>query len=215
MLILLQTTLVMVGQGFVHYAAFAATRSAIVYIPYDGTAENATPRNVIYTGASDPKFEAIHSAAAFAVMPVCGRLESGAINTTQFTQGLRTYHDQFGQDPPAWIELQAADRLRYAVENTEVTLVRTTATDGAVDFHELPPRTTHRFAPRDPITVSVQHQLNLSVPYARAIFTDGQHTTVDGEGAYTNVQAQYTLTNEGVDPAMPPEPELPREDRTE
>ena len=34
-LLLAQTTFVMAGNLFVHYAAFAATRSAIVYIPAD------------------------------------------------------------------------------------------------------------------------------------------------------------------------------------
>ena len=207
-LILLQTTLVMAGRFFVHYSAFAATRSAITYIPSDAGAM----RNRLVAQRGTAKFDAIRHSAVLAVMPVSGELsESSGLNTDALVEGLGEHFQSYGQDVPHWVENKAAARLRYADENTEVTVMYTSVGNDDVSFE--PIRGAYTFGPKDPITVRVQHKLNLSVPYARALFSDGQHTTADGEGAFANVPAQVTLTNEGLDPSLPPEPVLPREDR--
>ncbi len=220
-LILLQTTLVMAGNLFVHYAAFAATRSAITYIPADKPNGLGEPRNVIVPSPGTPKYEAIRRAAVFAVLPVCGELtqeqfnnaEPDVVDTAGFVAGLNDFYEANGQAPPKWIQTKAAGRLRYAYAHlhTTVTLLQAEVNGDDVTFQPLSENQTHVFGPRDPITVEVHHRLNLSIPYARAIFADAHHKY--RSGAMMMVTAHYTLTNEGVDPAFPLEPKLPRRDR--
>ena len=209
-LLLVQSTLLMVGNQYVHYAAFAATRSAIVYIPQDYSL-NGEPCNEIIPEEGFPKFDAIRASAYLAVAPVCGRLEDSSeeLRAEQYADGLRDYFTHYGRDVPRWVDTLAADRLRYAAENTEVTILLTDVVDDSVEFDDTA-LLTHTFGPREPITVLVEHKLNLSVPYVRALFADGD---LDGGGRYALVTAQYTLTNEGVNPYLPDRPEIPREER--
>jgi hypothetical protein len=210
MLTLIQTTLLMAGNLFVHYSAFAATRSAITQIPRDLRGLGGEgPNAVIAVGSA--KLEAIRRSAYFAVVPACGRLESAGIATDDFVGGLRRYFASSGQAVPRWVDTLAADRLRYAAANTTVQLLETLVVLGHVQFNELPAREEFVFGPKDPVTVRVRHRLNLSIPYARALFADGRHDTAVGRGAYADVTAQFTLTNEGFDPALPPPPPLPRD----
>lgn len=210
-LVLVQSTLLMVGNQFVHYAAFAATRSAIVYIPQDyGLA--GEPRNTIVPAAGNAKFDAIRAAAYLAVVPVCGKLENSPedLRTDEYVSGLNDYFASYGQDAPRWVQTLAADRLRYAAANTDVNVLYTLVTRGEVEYFDTEdePGGQYTFGPRDAVTVRIEHRLNLSVPYVRALFADGEHG--EGRGSYALVTAQYTLTNEGVDPSLPPKPELER-----
>ncbi len=209
-LILVQSTLLMVGNQFVHYAAFSATRSAIVYIPMDYASEGEPPNEIVPLEGS-PKYDAIRAAAYLAVAPVCGRLEdsNSELRAEQYAEGLSDYFAGMGQDAPRWVDTLAADRLRYAAENTEVTILLTDVFNDSVEFEDSA-LINHTFGPREPITVLVEHKLNLSVPYVRAIFADGEHR--EG-GRYALVTAQYTLTNEGVSPYLPEAPEIPRIER--
>jgi len=217
-LILVQSTLLMVGNQFVHYAAFAATRSAIVYIPQDysasgggGGSGGGEPRNTIIPEKGRAKYDAIRAAAYIAVAPVCGKLEESAedLNVAEYVAGLRSYYTANGQDVPRWVETLAADRLRYAAENTDVQIMETVQTDDGVEFYDIAAAFDYyNFGPREAITVRVEHRLNLSVPYVRSFFADGELD--DGRGKYSLVSAHYTLTNEGVNPELPGPPELPR-----
>jgi hypothetical protein len=208
-LLLSQVTLLMVGNFFVHYAAFAATRSAITYIPADATSAGGGKPNVIIPSIKYPKFAKIHEAAVYALVPVSGRLQEADIPTDDFVSGLRDYFSYYGRPQPPWIDSLAADRLRYADTNTDITLMRTHINDKTVVTFSAISKTA-KLGPRDPVTVRVEHRLNLAVPYVRALFADGEYETADGWGAYRLVKAQYTLTNEGIDPELPPEPTLPR-----
>ena len=219
-LVMLQTALLMGGQLFVHYAATAATRSAIVYIPMDLPGE---PRNEIDIGSSwsDSKFSTIRRAAVFALVPVSGELAPDEMHiapmapfdTAEFTEALSDYFHSLGQTPPAWVARHVPPRMRYAYAYTEVTLVRKQQNDSdTVGFVDLTEAEIGRFDVRDPVTVRVRHRLNLSIPYARAVFSDGRHAH---GGAYTVVEAQTTLTNEGLNPELPEPPDLPRRDRME
>lgn len=213
-LILLQTTLVMAGQLFVHYAAFTATRSAAVYIPSDQSLDRGLPRNMIAPTPGTPKFDAIRRAALIALMPVSGEVSAGgreasAVDGEALGDALAFYFRAHGRTPPAWVRDKAADRLRYAELATEITLLRTNAAGGEVTFTPLTGGAYHTFAPREPVTVRVAHRLNLSIPYARVVFADGR----DEHAVYTRVLSQHTLTNEGIDPALPPPPDLPRRDQ--
>ncbi len=208
-LMLVQATLLMVGNQFVHYAAFAATRSAIVYIPADMTDQGGTARNSMTLAKGTPKYDAILRAAYFAVMPVCGKLDDSSelLRTDDFVDGLRDHFTRYGQDAPRWVDTLAADRLRYAAEHTDIQIMRTDVINQDVTFDEVLPG-DDPFGPRESITVRVEHKLNLSVPYVRAIFADGD--LPGGRGKYTLVTAHYTLTNEGVNPDLPEKPDLER-----
>lgn len=208
-LILVQSTLLMVGNQFVNYAAFAATRSAIVYIPQDYTA-TGEPRNTIVPEEGKLKFDAIRAAAYLAVTPVCGKREDSvdSLLTEEYVAGLGNYFASYGQDTPRWVETLAAARLRYAAANTDVQVMYTLVTRGEVEQFDVAPEDSYTFGPHEAVTVRIEHRLNLSVPYVRGLFADGEHN--DGRGSYALVTAQYTLTNEGVDPDLPGPPELER-----
>lgn len=205
-LLLIQTTLLMAGQFFIHYAAFAATRAALVQVPSDQPGE---PANVIVPLAGSPKQEAIHRAAAVALAPVSGSLaEQVDLDADAFAQALDQHYTAMGLAVPRWVDTLAAARLRYAWAYTDTALLEPQVTGAGVAFVPLTPGVPRTYGPRDPLTVHVTHRFNLSIPYVRAIFADGRHDA--GDGAYAMLEANCTLTNEGIDPALPPEPRLPR-----
>lgn len=209
-LVLLQTTLLMVGNLFVHYAAFAATRAAMTQIPRDLSGDDAEAMNVMAVSEGSPKFRAVKRAAAFAVMPVSGRLKDGSAPTDAFVAGLVEHHAAMGQSVPNWVNTLAAARLRYALANTQVTLVRTDG-DGDTASFEAMKSGLVEFGPREAITMRVEHRLYLSVPYVSTIFADGELESQNGSGRYALIAAQYTLTNEGIPMELPPPPALPRD----
>lgn len=206
-LLLAQTTFVMAGNLFVHYAAFAATRSAIVYIPADyGPDEDP---NVLLHEPGLVKFDAIRSAAALALAPAAGPMPDGSAPAEAITDALDHYYETYGRNPPRWIEALIADRLRYAYDpiRTRVTVMHTFVDDEGVVVHADTAEAGEQFGPTEPVTVRVEHQLNLSVPIVWTLFADDSD-----DGAYTIVTAQYTMINEGVVDALPPTPSLPRYD---
>lgn len=203
-LLLLQVTFAMVGNMYVHYAAFAATRSAIVYIPAED------PGADTLTGG-DARSDRIRAAAVWALTPICGRLDSSDMPGSEFVNGLDQLFAHRGDPSPNWVENYAAQRLNYADQKTQVNVLETTVAGGVVRFDPIGLFGGHEFGPRDPVTVQVVHDFNLSIPYVRGIFSDGTHNTADGEGAYAVIEAQYTLTNEGITTELPPLPDLPRD----
>jgi len=198
-LMLMQTTLVMGGNIFVHYAAYAATREAIVQIP---TGEGDLFNRYDEGGE---KHEAIRQDAYLALIPVAGRESSGDSRGENYAEAFRAFYAGYGVEAPRWVDTMLADRYRYAADHTEVTVHKTIVhSETEVEFQ--PITGSYTFGYRDPVTVSVTHEFNLSIPLARAIFQDGR----DGRFAYTQVTAHYTLTNEGINPQMPPLPEIDR-----
>lgn len=209
-LLLTQTTLLMGGNIFVNYAAFAATRAAIVQVPASYLPEEEP--NVVINASNHAKHDAIRRAAVFAVLPVSGRIASSGLATDDFVAGLTNYYTAYHQTAPAWINNFAGARLRYADANTLVSLMSTAVSDdGRVVFTDLPEDRAYSFGPREPITVRVTHRLYLSVPYIGMLFATGRLSGEQGSGRYTLVNAQYTLTNEGVYDDLPPRPQLPRQ----
>lgn len=210
-LLLVQTALVMVGNIFTQYAAYAATRAAIVQIPTVDTLAGEK-RNVILPSVRSPKFSAIRRAAVFALLPISGSNSSGADGapSTGFLQGLSSFYRSYSRHPPNWVDALAGERLRYAYQHTGVQILRTDVMGGSVTFSPLSPSRQYTFGPRDPVTVRITYQFDLTVPYVRTIFADGQLAAGGAHGAYTRMTAQTTLTNEGVDPDLPPLPRLPR-----
>ncbi|MEM9420263.1 MAG: hypothetical protein AAGA25_14585 [Planctomycetota bacterium] len=209
-LILLQTMLMFSGNLFVHYAAFVATRSAIV----------EAPRGELGGGGyladeNDPAFDQAQRAAAFALAPVSGREGSGGGgDAIAFEAGLQAYFTSYGEDAPAWVDRLAAERLAYALDHTTLELYETRVSDrGEVVLDKQTGSSGNRidFGPKDPVTVGVSHRLHLSIPYASALFADGTHQTVAGQTAYSIVTATSTMTLEGYDVNLPELPEVERE----
>jgi Flp pilus assembly pilin Flp len=215
-LTMLQTMLVMTGNFFVHYAAAVAARSAIVSIPLDLADDGAEMANEVYPTDGSPKYQAIRRSAVLAVMPVAGRLGGGAPGAGggSLASELATHYEAYSQPSPRWVENFVDARMAYADVHTRVELwvVNTPEDSAEVTFDRIAPAAGYEFAPREPVAVSVEHRLNLSIPYARAFFSDGTHRTADGETAYTDVAARSLLHNQGIDTALPPEPEVPRVD---
>lgn len=200
MLLLAQTTFALTGNLFVHYAAFAAVRSAMVHIPADYSPSE--PPNVIDARPGSPKYDAIRAAAAIAVMPVAGRLDEGQ---TQLRDALAEHFTAYGRTAPRWARTLIADRASYAEAHTQVTILHTHVGGGDTIIYEDAATTPEPFGYRAPVTVRVRHRLNLSVPLVWTLFADA-----DGQ-RWRTIEAQYTLTNEGIPTALPPPPPWPRE----
>jgi Flp pilus assembly protein TadG len=207
-LLLAQTAQIMVGNIYVHYAAFAATRSAIVQLPMNDIAE---PSSVLWQAQNSAKYAAIRNAAVFALVPVSGTLSDGDVPGGDFREALENLYTDYARTPPNWVSRLAAGRLRYASNNTDIYVTVTWVDeDGNVNFRDLADGETYRYGPKDPITVRIEHRLHLSVPYVKAIFDDGGAEAGDGVTSSTFLRAHYTLTNQGIADQLPVVPELPR-----
>lgn len=210
-LLLIQTTLLMVGNLFVHYAAFAATRTAIVQIPQDYHDFNEPPNTIVHV-EGQPKYDLIRQAAAYALMPVSGRLEIASAPGEAYANALHRYYADQGQTTSAWVDELVDDRLKYASHpvNTNIVVARVKKFNEDLIWTDLRPAEMYTFGPKDPISVRVEHRFNLSIPYVRAVFTNGSHRITGGHGMYSRISAQYTLTNKGISNQLPPRPELHR-----
>ena len=212
-LALLQLMLLMGGFIFVHYAAFAATRSAIVYVPTDFGADGE-PANEYVESAQSPKHQAIHRAASAAMVPVSGRASSGVAGADTFAAALGNYYQAAGVATPKWVSTLAPDRFRYAFQHTTVAVSYAEAdpVTGEIDFIEVGSNGSHTFGPKDPIAVRVQHRFHLSVPYVRWLFADGgMSSSSSPDAGYATLAASYTLTNEGIAANLPPTPGIDRD----
>lgn len=214
-LLLLQVTLLMVGRVFTQYAATAATRTAIVQLPRDLADRGHGGPNWIVASEGNVKHDAIHAAASHALLPVAGRVSGSGGDGARYAQAMADYLTRAGGDVPAWVDNLLADRYRYAFANTAVDLliVEQADADSTPTFDLLPAGWPHQFGPRDAVTVRVRHRLNLSIPYVKAIFADGETGDGRDRNHYTTVSARSTLTNKGDTRDLPPPPALPRRER--
>jgi hypothetical protein len=201
-LTLAQTTLLMGGNVFVHYAAFAATRSAITTLPMDSAASGEYRNYMLLPGGW--KAEHIRQAAVFALLPAAGRdSDSQSLAAQKLIDGFKSYYQALNQSPPKWIDGFLAQRLAYADRHTGITFSRI-VTESENDLLWTPlEEGLYQFGPREPISVQVEHQLHLSVPYVWPIFADSL------SARSTLVKAFYTLNNEGIDTELPPTPRQP------
>ncbi|MEM9416626.1 MAG: TadE family protein [Planctomycetota bacterium] len=223
-LILIQTMLVFTGLFYVNYSAYAAARSAIVYIPADIGADGP---NVLTPIEGGFKFDRIRSAAIIAVMPVSGQEQGDLQAASALVQGLNRYYGARGQTAPGWVNNLAEGRLNYAASHTTVTMQSLqTLGDGTVIFSDITDQVT--FGPKEAIGVQVRHEFALTVPVASQLFmlsgrqSDGansgsynpQSRNTNGSppppGTWTVIRARAVLTNEGIDRTLPPRPRVPR-----
>ena len=216
-LTLVQTSLLMVGNLYVHYAAFAAVRSAIVQVPRDIIVDPVVdafnePRNRV-NGDDSTKRERIRRAAVYALVPVAGRLNTQAAGSDIYTNHLQHYFNTYDRTAPNWVDRLAGMKLQYANAYTDIDLyiARPSADTAPQLQYTLVPRdSTYTFGEREAVTVRVTHRLNLAMPYVGSMFADGKHDANAGTGRYVITEAMYALTNEGIDPYLPLEPTLPR-----
>lgn len=201
-LLLAQSTFAMSGNIFTHYASYAATRTAIVTIPVQTRDES---RNTVDVESGN-KIEGIRASAAFALLPVAGRLPGPATAATdQLVSGLRNFYAAYGQNAPAWVDRLAADRLRYAMDpdNTRVVLMRIDDTNADnVVLNDLL-YGMHMWGPREPVAVRVEHRFYLSVPYVWPLFAESW------DNRYSLISAHCVLVNQGVDTELPLVPRVP------
>jgi len=193
LMIMVQLSLLMQGNVVINYAAYAAARSAVVQIPQDYVGEG---RNELAVGPAGWKMDRIRRAAVLALTPIGGRVpaedEGLAIQAD-----LRLLYDQAGEQPRAGLGQAFAEKFTYCNERTRILEVG-------------PPAGNDRFEPLQAVRVVVEHDLVLSVPFARAIFADGSFQDADGATHYyTTVETHYQLTNEGPR-AEPLEPYCPQ-----
>ena len=185
LMIMVQLALLMQGNLLVNYAAYAAARSAVVQIPEEYPGEG---RNEL--APAGWKMERIRRAAVLALTPVSGRIppETAGLN---IQADLRTLYEQSGETPRAGLARAFAEKFTYADRHTRIVEVG-------------PPQGQGVFTSRQPVEVTIEHDLVLGVPFARAIFADGSFRDAEGNTHYyTTVEACYKLTNEG--PRLEPE----------
>lgn len=201
-LMLAQTTLLMGGNIFVHYAAFAATRSAITTLPLNYT-DTGESRNYLLL-PNGAKKEHIRQAAIFALLPVAGRIQDSTTSGTEaLVNGFESYYELLDKTPPAWINGFLAERLNYANRHTDISFSRVvTESEDDLNWVSLE-EGMYQFGPREPISVQVEHDFYLAVPYVRYFFADSLSEK------HTLVKAFYTLNNEGIDTELPPSPRIP------
>lgn len=216
MLLLIQTMLVFTGLFYVQYSAFAGARTAIVQIP----TASSEPINELMPSSGSEKFEAIESAAIFAVLPVSGREGGSSVASSELVSGLGEVFAAQGRETPGWVEGLIGDRLNYAINHTQVTVERASSSEDAVaNFEPVEGYTT--FAPKEVIAVRVRHEFALTVPLASRVFTavgvSGTYSPAARDsdspgppGQWTLIESRAILTNEGIDRRLPEAPEVPR-----
>lgn len=219
-LVMIQSMLVVSGNLAVHLAAFAAARSAIVWIPEWTGAEEW---NVVsQPPETSLKFRHIRQAAVLTLTPVsagkpgAGGANNALVGSQTLVEGIAKYYGQSGQPTPAWINNMLKAKLQYADTFTEVWLdgpanpvMPVTANedikflvpthsgffwktdDGQLFQHpSVPP-----YGRNEDIRVHVRHRLYLSVPYACRLFGDVLPNSPDYAAT---VEAAYSLTNQGT-----------------
>lgn len=214
-LLLIQTMLVFTGLFYVQYAAFAAVRSAIVQIP----AVSTEPSNELVSSDSSDKYQAIRSAAVFAVLPVSGREGGSSVASSELVSGIGEVFSAQGRSQPAWVDGMLGERLNYADNHTEITIERVSGENEAVVFSPVESYAT--FSPKEAIAVRVRHEFALSIPLASRVFSavgeSGTYSPAsrDSEspgppGQWTLIESRAILTNEGIDRRLPEAPDVPR-----
>ncbi len=205
MLSLVQTVLLVRAQLFVHYAAFAAARAAVVHVPRD-LVDSDEPANFIRPEPDSAKRQAIHAAAAMALAPVAGADATRSPGSGRLSRALRSYYLAHNRVPPRWVERSDA-RLADAAAHTTVSIRHVV---GGRSMTEPIHPTGHLFDEAAPIVVRVRHRFRLAVPYVRPIFADGREQRGADPRPYALLVAEGSLLNEGDATRLPEAPPLPR-----
>ncbi|MFP4354607.1 MAG: TadE/TadG family type IV pilus assembly protein [Phycisphaerae bacterium] len=183
---MLQSSLLMAGNVCVHYAAYAAARSAVVQVPrYAGPSEMENEYTPDEMGG---KFGRIHAAAVWPLVPISyGGTDQDTADDPELVGSLIRFHDSWSPERPFWLDDRILRKLDYARNHTFVELD--------------PPGNGMIYQAGEDIRARLRHTYYLSVPYAGWFFSrildDG--VDLDADGAYgLIIEAHCTLSNEGV-----------------
>ncbi len=184
-LVMVQSMLLVVGNLAVHYAAYAAARAAVVWVPEK--LSYGEPRNMVENETTSAKFHRVRSAAVYALMPVsAGKPGAGGAGSAggaaTISEGVRGFLESYQADVPAWVHNLLDAKFQYAWDYTEVTLQ--------------PPAAGPAYGDHEDLRVRVRHMLYLAVPYVDRIFGEPLSGGVDYGAA---LEATYALTNQGVE----------------
>lgn len=181
------------------YAAYAAARSAIVWIPM----ETDEPSHQITLSTGNDKYSNIKNSAVIACVPI-SRRASHVLAGLPLVGGLvldviNTITNILSVIPGATQVLDYADRFAYSYFCTNVKFV---TLSGGVSSDLATPGDTYTFNPHDDITVQVTHAFHLNIPLAGQLID--KFGTMPPEfslleyapGSYTAINATCTLTLE-------------------
>jgi hypothetical protein len=119
-LILIQSMLLMAGNLAVNAAAYAAARSAVVWIGENGPL-STDPYDSNRNKLTDTKLEHIRLAAVYAVLPVSSGKSSASgegTSTAKISEALTKFFQNAGQPVPNWVSRLLAAKYNYASEKT-------------------------------------------------------------------------------------------------
>jgi len=206
-LVMIQSAMLMTGNLLVHYGAFCAARSAVVWIPAD-LRRFGEPPNVVASPESSVKLRRIRQAAVLGVLPA-GAMSSRfgrPADAAAVRRTLQRVYGHYGQSPAGWLDEPLAAKYGYVSDEDhtwvqlsaptyEVDHQRDDALDGRIDQVFFDGTAIPPYGPAEPITVTLHHRLYLSVPYANRLFG----YALDGyPGHYaTEIAVSYTLMNQG------------------
>jgi hypothetical protein len=187
-LIMIQSTMLMVGNLIVHYSAHCGVRSAIVYVPDSVGLEGRNNPSASAVGSY--KHQRIREAVLWALLPACPTDEKYAGGQWELVEGVDSIFRAYGEETPHWARTMLDRKMNYAEQNTTVKLDEpdiwyTNNVWGEYGEAEL-------------LRVRVEHTLYLGIPYAQALFAKMDRSGTSGGGSYgIRVYARAILTNEG------------------
>ncbi len=140
LMFIVQMSQLVIAQVVIHYSAFAAARSAIVWIPaYSGQEyanEIGNGKSLVSSEGSldvyeisegTEKYERIRRAAAMACMSICPSRDIGASSGGSSSDALTSIQNAYlmaapSQESNGQIETRLSNKLNYALGNTQVTI---------------------------------------------------------------------------------------------
>ena len=195
-LLTVQSSMLMGAYLCVNYSSYCAARAAVTIVPAELGDEGPNVVADESDTAGSEKIWRIHQAAVWAVMPIGnGAHERISPYADVLVDGLESLLGQY--DLSSWTALRErlGRKLAYAAQNTTVRL--TPPTDGS------------QYGEHEDLTVTVRHNLYLSVPYASSLLAwlDSEHSVKVAPGRYAVwVEIPCTLTNEGISDRIELEP---------
>ena len=200
-LILMQLALLYQAKNVVTYAAFAATRAAIVWIPVQAGAEGKGTINV----DGGDKYDKVHQAAAMACVPISPRA-SVVLDGLPFVGDLigaafDVFEDIFASLGLAGEMIDNA-RQRYAFSTFATSLTFYNGTEDGLE--ELSGEVAWAYPDGGDVGVKVMHRYYLPIPLANRIIGNdwsiidlGPIFSLSLPGQYTDISSRVVLPLEG------------------
>jgi hypothetical protein len=201
-LILMQLALLYQAKNVVTYAAFSATRAAIVWIPIQ---EGSEQPNVINTDGGD-KYDKVHQAAAMACVPISPRA-SVVLDSIPFVGDIVASAFDIFEDIFSSLGL-AGEMVDNAIQRYAFSSFATSLTFYQADengLEEMSGEATWTYPEGADVGVKVTHRYYLPIPLANRIIGDtwslidlGPIFSLDLPGQYKDISSRVVLPLEGV-----------------